>query len=106
MYYHLAELETAVRWNVPLVVVVNNNASGNQSRLGFERAYGRDLSEQSRELWTFRDVDIAAVAEEFGAVGRRVRRAGDFAVALDFAVNESRPVVIDVSTDIDALPPA
>src|SRR5690606_10739368 len=30
-WYHIGELETAVRWGIASVTVVNNNASGNQS---------------------------------------------------------------------------
>src|SRR5207302_6789097 len=36
LWYHIGELETAVRWNIAAVTVVNNNASGNQSKRGFE----------------------------------------------------------------------
>jgi acetolactate synthase-1/2/3 large subunit len=31
-WYHIAEVETAVRWNLASVTVVNNNGGGNQSK--------------------------------------------------------------------------
>ncbi len=39
-WYHIGEIETAVRWNMNAVIVVNNNSSGNQSKRGFDRVYG------------------------------------------------------------------
>jgi acetolactate synthase-1/2/3 large subunit len=104
-YYHLGEIETAVRRQVNLVTVVNNNHGGNQSKRGFDRAYGGQATEQARELWTYQDVDFARIAEEMGAVGIRVDRPGDLAPALDRALSAGRPVVVDVHTDIGVVAP-
>ena len=41
-----------------------------------------------------------------GALGIRVEKPAEFAPALAQAVAADRPVVIDVVTDIDAIPPA
>jgi len=105
-YYHLAEVETAARWGINSVTVVNNNRSGNQSKRGFDRAYGGEQTEQGRELWTYTDVNLARVAENLGALGIRVDKPADFAPALHRALAANRPVVIDVATDIDAIAPA
>ena len=104
-WYHIAEIETAVRWGINTVTVVNNNAGGNQSKRGFDRAYGGKQTERSRELWTFRPVNFARVAEEIGALGIRVEKPGDLAPALARALSAKRPVIIDVVTDIEALAP-
>jgi acetolactate synthase-1/2/3 large subunit len=104
-WYHIGELETAVRWGLNTVTVVNNNRSGNQSKRGFDRAYGGTQTDQGRELWTFSDVDFAAVAAAVGALGIRVTRPQDFPAALAQALESGRPAVIDVVTDIDALAP-
>jgi len=106
LWYHIGEIETAVRWKMNAVTVVNNNASGNQSKRGFDRAYGGQQTEQARELWTFNRVNFARIAEEMGALGIRVERPGDFAPALGRALEAERPVVIDVVTDIEAIAPA
>jgi acetolactate synthase-1/2/3 large subunit len=105
LYYHLAEIETAARRGVNLVTVVNNNAGGNQSKRGFDRAYGGEATERSREMWVYRDVDFARVAEEMGALGIRVDRPGDLPTALDQALSAGRPVVVDVHTDIGVAAP-
>lgn len=104
-WYHVGDIETAVRWNINTVTVVNNNSSGNQSKRGFDRAYGGEQTEQAGELWKFTDVSFARIAEEMGAVGIRVEKASDFAPAMERAINMDRPVIIDVVTDIDALAP-
>jgi acetolactate synthase-1/2/3 large subunit len=105
LWYHIAEIETAVRWGVNAVTIVNNNASGNQSKRGFDRAYGGEQTEKARELWTFNPMNFARLAEDMGALGLRVEKAADFAPALARALEAKRPAVIDVVTDIEALAP-
>jgi len=105
LWYHLAEIETAVRWGINAVTLVNNNSSGNQSKPGFDRAYGGEQTQRARELWTFTDVNFATVAETMGALGIRVERADELAGALERAFEAQRPVVIDVATDAEALAP-
>jgi acetolactate synthase-1/2/3 large subunit len=104
-WYHVAEIETAVRWGINAVTVVNNNGGGNQSKRGFDRAYGGEQTEQARELWTYRPVNFARIAEDIGALGLRVEKASEFAPALQRALKAGRPAVIDVVTDIEALAP-
>ena len=104
-WYHIAEVETAARWNINAVTVVNNNGSGNQSKRGFDRVYGGQQTPKARELWTFSKVDFARIAQDMGAVGIRVEQASAFPAALAQALAAERPVVIDVVTDIDALAP-
>jgi acetolactate synthase-1/2/3 large subunit len=105
LWYHIGEIETAVRWNIAAVTVVNNNASGNQSKRGFDRAYGGEQTQKARELWTYRMVDFARVANDIGALGIRVERPDQFSSALSTAIKSGRPALIDVVTDIDAIAP-
>jgi len=104
-WYHIAEVETAVRWNLASVTVVNNNGGGNQSKRGFDRAYGGEQTTKARELWTYNPMNFARLAEDMGALGIRVERASEFAPALAQALAAKRPAVIDVATDIEALAP-
>lgn len=104
-WYHVAEIETAVRWGINSITVVNNNHSGNQSKRGFDRVYGGEQTERAREMWVFTEVDFAGLAEHIGAVGIRVEKPGDLASAFDRALSANRPVVIDVVSDIGALAP-
>ena len=104
-WYHIAEIETAVRWKINSVTIVNNNGGGNQSKRGFDRAYGGTQTEQARELWTYNPMNFARLAEDMGALGIRVERASDIAPALARALAANRPAVIDIVSDIDALAP-
>lgn len=78
---------------------------GNQSKRGFDRAYGGEQTEQGRELWSFNQVNFARIAEDMGAIGIRVEKPGDIAPAIERACKAGRPVVIDVVTDIEVLAP-
>src|SRR5256714_1852661 len=105
LWYHIGEIETAVRWNIAAVTVGNNNASGNQSKRGFDRVYGGEQTPKARELWTYRMVDFARVAGDIGAFGIRVERAAEFPGALEEALKSGKPAIIDVVTDIEAIAP-
>jgi acetolactate synthase I/II/III large subunit len=105
LWYHIAEIETAVRWRINAVTIVNNNASGNQSKRGFDRAYGGKQTEQAGELWRFNPMNFARLAEDMGALGLRVEKAAEFAPALERALASGRPTVIDAVSDIEALAP-
>ena len=104
-WYHIGDIETAVRWKINAVTVVNNNGGGNQSKRGFDRVYGGTQTEQARELWTFRKTNFARIAEEMGALGIRVEDPKGLPAALAQALAANRPVIIDVVTDIEALAP-
>ena len=105
LLYHLSELETAARWKVPLIVVVNDNHSLNQEINPYTVAYGGRLAGRHHELWHFSDIDLARVAESLGVKGIRVEKAADFEPAMVQAIEANGPVLIDVVTDIDAVAP-
>jgi acetolactate synthase-1/2/3 large subunit len=105
-WYHIGEIETAVRWKLNSITIVNNNGGGNQSKRGFDRVYAdHDPNNRSRELWTYNQTNFAKIAEDMGALGIRVERAADIAPALKQALAANRPVVIDIVTDLEALAP-
>ena len=99
LWYHIGELETAVRYNIPVVTVVNNNRGLLQNKRGDDRGYANVDGVDSSELWQFNDVDLAKVAESMGALGIRVDRPGDIQSALEQALASGRPSVVDVVTD-------
>lgn len=105
LWYHIAEIETMVRWNIPAVIVVNNNHSGNQSKAGYDAVYGGTQTEQARELWVFRDIAFAPIAEYIGALGLRVEKPADLAPAIEQGLASGRPTIIDVATDLEAEAP-
>ncbi len=74
-WYHIGELETAVRWKLNSVTVVNNNSGGNQSKRGFDTVYGGQQTPGGRSMWTFTDVNFADLAENVGAFRHPGREA-------------------------------
>ena len=101
-YYHIAELETAARLGINVVVLVNNNGSLAQEKRGFDSAYGGNQRGKARDMWVFKQSNFAAVAEAMGCLGIRVERANQIRPALEQAFGAKRPVVIDVQSDIEA----
>ena len=104
-WYHLQELETAVRCGIPTVTVVNNNNSLNQETTIFRHAYGGKPSKKQGEMWHFSKVDFSVIAESMGALGIRITKPGDLRSALDRAISSGRPAVVEVMSDIEALAP-
>jgi Thiamine pyrophosphate enzyme, C-terminal TPP binding domain len=100
-----ARNRNGVRWNIASVTIVNNNDGGNQSKRGFDRAYGGEQTAQARELWTYSAMNFAQPIEDMGALGIRVEKPNDIAPALARALAGKRPAVIDVTTAIEALAP-
>jgi acetolactate synthase-1/2/3 large subunit len=105
-YYHLAELETAARHGINLVVVVNNNASLNQEIPLVQAAYKEKRDDRSGEVWRFRkDADLAKVAQALGCTGFRVEQPGELKELLPRALAMDKPVVLDCISDEQALAP-
>ena len=105
LWYHWSEIETAVRWNINAIIMVNNNHSLNQEIPIWTNAYGGELTGRHGDLWQFNQVDFAAMAESMGATGIRVTEPGDLQNAIERAFAADGPVVLDVVTDINAQAP-
>ncbi len=104
LYYHLAELETAARYGINLVVVVNNNSSLNQEIPLVDAAYKGKSDARSGEIWRFqKSVDFSKVAQTLGCAGFRVDKPGQLKELLPRAFAMRKPVVIDAVTDENAL---
>ena len=98
MYYHLAELETAARYGINVVVVVNNNSALNQEIPLINAAYGTNQRGRADEMWRFEKTDFVKVAESLGCAGFRVQKPGELKDLLPRAFGMGRPVVIDAVT--------
>jgi acetolactate synthase-1/2/3 large subunit len=72
LLYHIGELETAMRCNIPVVIVVlNNRCFGSEHHLLKHRWGGAQVP----EVIDFYDVDYAAIARGFGVLEQTVGRA-------------------------------
>jgi acetolactate synthase-1/2/3 large subunit len=105
-WYHIGEIETAVRWGIHAVIIVNNNGSQNQETKIFDNAYGGQQPESGHELWHFNKTSFKDIAEAMGANAIRVEKPGQLQGALEKALEmKGGPVFLDVVTDIEALAP-
>jgi len=104
IWYHMTELDTAVRCGINTVTVVNNNHSLNQEQGGVEQIYG-GRTKGSDELWLFHEVDFAAMAESMGCFGITVNKPSEVSSALDQAFESGKPAIVDVKTHLEGIAP-
>jgi acetolactate synthase-1/2/3 large subunit len=104
-YYHLAELETAARYGINVVFIVNNNVGLNQEIPIVDAIYGGGTT-AGDDIWRFeKAVDFAKAAESLGCAGMRIEKPGELDDAIQHALGMGRPVVLDVVSDEQALAP-
>jgi acetolactate synthase-1/2/3 large subunit len=103
-YYHLAELESARRYRIPLVTVINNNSGFGQNLTGVHRLSGNRPG-RGEELIRFGPTDFTKVAASFGVRGIRVEQPEEIASALATALAADEPVVVDVVTELEPRAP-
>jgi len=104
IWYHSTELDTARKYGINPVIVVNNNHSLNQEKHGVEAIYGGQTP-GSDELWLFPESDFAKQAEALGCFGITVNKPSELESALDQAFASGKPAVVDVKTHIDGIAP-
>jgi acetolactate synthase-1/2/3 large subunit len=90
--FTLNELDTARRYQLPVVTIVHNNASWGVIRMGQQKGLGFEMAT------ALEDTDYAAIARGFGCHGEVVTRAGDIAAALQRAIASGLPSVLDCRT--------
>jgi acetolactate synthase-1/2/3 large subunit len=89
--FYFMELDTAVRHNLPVVVVVGNDATW-----GIDNAY--QLAYYGRAVATdLRPVRYDRLMVELGGHGERVERPDDLSGALERAFAAGRPALVDVA---------
>ena len=104
VYYHLTELDTALRYGINPVIVVNNNSSLNQEQGGVEGVYG-SRNKLTDEKWILSEIHFDKVAESLGCLGILVRKPSEFQGALEQALKSGKPALIDVKTHIEGIAP-
>jgi acetolactate synthase-1/2/3 large subunit len=103
-YYHLTELESARRYQIPSVTVINNNSGFGQNLTGVHRISGNRPG-RGEELIRFGPTDFTKVAASFGVRGIRVERPNEIAPALAQALAANEPVLVDVVTELEPRAP-
>jgi acetolactate synthase-1/2/3 large subunit len=99
-WYHLSEMETARRYGINTVTVINNNYGLAQGITDIHAVYG-ERSGNPGELYRFQPVSFARIAEEMGCLGLRVEQPQEIAAALRTALAADRPAIVEVITGIE-----
>jgi thiamine pyrophosphate-dependent acetolactate synthase large subunit-like protein len=100
--FNAMEMETAVRHNIPVVIVVVNN-DGNGGGLMQRAFYPQDYE----RITMFQpDIRYEAIMEAFGGHAEFVERPEDVKTAMQRAVGSGRPHCINVKVDPYAPYPA
>ncbi len=87
------EIETAMRHNIAMVIMIWNDSHYGLIRWHQERRFGR-----SGHV-SFTNPDFVKYADAFGAKGYRVKRAEDLVPTLEQAFADNTVVIIDVPVD-------
>ena len=94
------ELATAAQYALPIVTIIANNGMYGTIRGHQEREYPRRVIGT-----TLINPDFAAYARSFGADGYTIEATADFAPAFRQALSSSKPSVIELKLDPEALSP-
>ncbi|MBV9446144.1 MAG: hypothetical protein JO345_09650 [Streptosporangiaceae bacterium] len=93
--FGLAELATAVQYNLGVVAVVFDNEAFGNVLLDQQRLFdGREIGSR------LRNPDFAALAQAFGAAGYTVRAPAELETTLAKALADGQPAVICVKTSL------
>ena len=96
---NVQELETAVRWNIPVVAVVMNNNSW-----GSEKAYQKFFYGERYIEADITNPRLDKLMELFGGKGFYASDESEFTEAMREAVASGGPTLIEVPVDPDELP--
>jgi len=94
--FYIAELDTVARAQLPLKVVIGNDAQWGTEYHGQKLITGRFVNTRLAET------DYAGIASCFGVQGTGVGTAGDLAEAMDRLFSCASPALLDVRIDREA----
>jgi acetolactate synthase-1/2/3 large subunit len=98
--FHMAEFDTALRYNIPFVAVVGNDARWNAEYQIQLREFGKERAKHCELLPTRYDL----VAKALGGFGELVTEAKDLPGALECAHCSGKPACINVMIEGVAAP--
>lgn len=87
------EIETALRYEIPIIVMIWNDSAYGLIKWHQDKKFGRDAH------IGFGNPDFIKYAESFGAKGYRVEAAADLMPTIEQAIKDNTVVVIDVPVD-------
>ncbi len=97
---HGQEFATAVRYSLPIIVLVINNGIYGTIRMHQEREYPGRVSATD-----LTNPDFADLARAYGGHGETVERTDQFAPAFERARSSGKPSIIEIRLDPEAITP-
>ena len=97
--FSLMDVDSLVRHDLPVVIVIGNNSGWNLERHPMRFLYGYDVAAD------LRPTAYDEVVRALGGAGESVERPGDIGPALDRAFASGVPYVVNVMTDPDVAYP-
>jgi acetolactate synthase-1/2/3 large subunit len=101
MGFHIQELDTMVRKNLPIVTVVFNNLGWGMSLHGQQLVFG----EGTRVVVDLPETRYDRIAEGFGLHGERASTPDEIGPALKRALDAGRPACVDIAVAPDVTHP-
>lgn len=95
--FHISELETAVRKNLPLICIVAVDHAWGIEAASYKANFGENTA--TPEARWGNEVRLDKTAQSFGAHGEYVDRVEDIAPAVQRALASGKPAVIHVEVD-------
>ncbi len=97
---HGQEFATAIRYNLPIIVLLVNNGIYGTIRMHQEREYPGRVSATD-----LTNPDFAALARAYGGYGETVEDTEQFAAAFERARASGKPAILDIKLDPEAITP-
>lgn len=98
--FHISELETAVRENLPLICIVAGDFAWGIEVASYKANFGDDTTTPGAK-WNSK-VRLDMTAQSFGAHGEYVDRAEDIAPAVERALASGKPALVHIAIDANA----
>jgi acetolactate synthase-1/2/3 large subunit len=94
--FNVQELETAIRYNLPFIVVIANNSAWGMIKSGQKIFEGKRYIDVD-----IPNIDYAAIAKGFGCYAETVDKPGEIKPALQRAIESGKPAILDVKINWD-----
>ena len=98
LMFHMTELETAARHNLPIVVIVNFDAAWGMEQFCYVDSFGED---GKIEVEYSKDLRFDLVAQGFGCHGEYVNKSEDIGPAIQRAFDCGKTALVQVATDTE-----
>ncbi|MFX1321196.1 MAG: thiamine pyrophosphate-binding protein [Promethearchaeota archaeon] len=98
--FNVQELETAVRLNLPIIIIIGNNCAWGMIKTNQKNNLNKRYCDVD-----FPPINYAEIAKSFGCYGEKIENPEDIKPAIKRAMHSKKPAVIDVSIAFES-PPA